>query len=127
MESKASPRQALQQSHALERAHTVRHARSELKRRVASGELSVPQVLLACPSHAATMSVTDLLMSQRWWGRARSRRLLVSVGVPERKPVGSLTERQRTAMAAVLTLRAPSRIRAGGGPAAPAGSRRCWH
>jgi hypothetical protein len=105
----ASSRQALQQSVALERAHTVRRERSRLKRRIARGELAVHQVLLACPSHATTMPVGDLLMSQRWWGRERSRRLLVSIGVSERKPVGTLTERQRTAMAALLMLR-PGRV-----------------
>lgn len=97
---------AHQQLEALDRAHQVRGARAQLKRRIESGDMAVPQVLVACPSHAASMSISDLLMSQRWWGRTRSRRLLLSIGVPERKPVGQLTERQRTEMAALLTLRA---------------------
>lgn len=105
MGGKAPPSPELQQLKALERANQVRRARAHLKRKIASGEMSVPQVLVACPWHAATMSISDLLMSQRSWGRTRSRRLLVSVGVPERKPVGNLTERQRTAMAAQLALR----------------------
>jgi hypothetical protein len=42
-------------------------------------------------------------MSQKRWGRTRCRRLLVSLGVPENKQVGTLTERQRSALAAVLT------------------------
>jgi hypothetical protein len=41
-------------------------------------------------------------MSQKRWGRARCRRLLVSLGVPENKQIGTLTERQRLALAAVL-------------------------
>jgi hypothetical protein len=49
------------------------------------------------------MSISDLLMSQKRWGRARCRRLLVSLGVPENKQIGTLTERQRLALAAVLT------------------------
>jgi hypothetical protein len=49
------------------------------------------------------MSISDLLMSQKRWGRTRCRRLLVSLGVPENKQVGTLTERQRLALAAVLT------------------------
>lgn len=89
---------------ALERANQVRVARAELKRKVASGDISVPHVLLARPWHAATMSISDLLMSQRSWGRTRSRRLLVSAGIPETKPIGTLTERQRTATAALLEL-----------------------
>jgi hypothetical protein len=49
------------------------------------------------------MSVSDLLMSQKRWGRTRCRRLLISLGVPENKKIGTLTERQRLALAAVLT------------------------
>jgi hypothetical protein len=48
------------------------------------------------------MSISDLLMSQKRWGRARCRRLLVSLGVPENKQIGTLTERQRVALAAML-------------------------
>jgi hypothetical protein len=48
------------------------------------------------------MSISDLLMSQKRWGRTRCRRLLVSLGVPENKQVGTLTERQRLALGAVL-------------------------
>ena len=49
------------------------------------------------------MSISDLLMSQKRWGRTRCRRLLMSLGVPENKQVGTLTDRQRIALAAVLT------------------------
>jgi hypothetical protein len=100
----ASPTPAPQHLKALERANQVRFARARIKRRIASGDMSVRRVLIACPSHLATMSITDLLMSQRWWGRTRSRRLLLSVGVAERTPVASLTPRQRTSMAARLAL-----------------------
>jgi hypothetical protein len=104
MGSKAAADSAPQHLKALERANQVRVARAELKRKVASGDISVPHVLLARPWHAATMSISDLLMTQRSWGRTRSRRLLVSAGVPETKPIGTLTERQRTATAALLEL-----------------------
>jgi hypothetical protein len=59
--------------------------------------------VLNCPWQAHSMSISDLLMSQKRWGRTRCRRLLVSLGVPENKQVGTLTERQRLALAAVLT------------------------
>ena len=87
---------------ALEHANRVRLARAHLKRRIAAGEVSVGEVVLACPWHVHSMEVSDLLMSQRRWGQARCRRLLVSIGVPENKPVGTLTERQRQALVAVL-------------------------
>lgn len=88
---------------ALEYANRVRLARARMKRRVAAGELSAAEVILSCPWQAHSMSISDLLMSQKRWGRARCRRLLVSLGVPENKQVGTLTERQRLALAAVLT------------------------
>jgi len=88
---------------ALEYANRVRLARARMKRRIAAGELSAAEVVLSCPWQAHSMSISDLLMSQKRWGRARCRRLLVSLGVPENKQLGTLTERQRLALAAVLT------------------------
>lgn len=88
---------------ALERANQVRLARAELKRQIAAEEISASQVILDCPWEAASMSISDLLMCQRRWGRARCRRLLVSLGVPENKQIGTLTQRQRGALAAVLS------------------------
>ena len=88
---------------ALEYANRVRLARAGMKRRIAAGELLAAEVILSCPWQAHSMSISDLLMSQKRWGRARCRRLLVSLGVPENKQVGTLTERQRLALAAVLT------------------------
>lgn len=88
---------------ALEYANRVRLSRARMKRRIAAGELSAAEVILSCPWQAHSMSISDLLMSQKRWGRARCRRLLVSLGVPENKQVGTLTERQRLALAAVLT------------------------
>jgi hypothetical protein len=92
-----------QQLRALEFANRVRLARARLKRKVAAGELSAAEVVMSCPWQAHTMEVSDLLMAQRRWGRTRCRRLLVSLGVPENKQIGTLTERQRLALAAVLT------------------------
>jgi hypothetical protein len=93
-----------QQQHlrALEYANRVRLARARLKRKVAAGELSAAEIVLTCPWQAHSMSISDLLMSQKRWGRARCRRLLISLSVPENKAIGTLTERQRLALAAVL-------------------------
>jgi hypothetical protein len=95
--------QAQQQLLALRQANRVRVARAELKRRVARAELSVAQVVTDCPWEAASMEIGDLLRSQRRWGAARCRRLLVSVGLPENKHVGTLTDRQRKVLSAVLS------------------------
>src|SRR5213593_3958470 len=88
---------------ALEQANRVRLARAELKRQVASQETTAAQVVLECPWEAASMSLSDLLMSQRRWGRARCRRLLLSLGLPENKQLGTLTQRQRFELASVLS------------------------
>ena len=88
---------------ALARANSVRLARAELKRQIASSEIAASQVILECPWEAASMSISDLLMCQRRWGRARCRRLLISLGVPENKQIGTLTDRQRGALSAMLS------------------------
>jgi hypothetical protein len=88
---------------ALERANRVRLARAALKRQVAAGERSAAEVIMASPWEAASMSVSELLMSQRRWGRTRCRRVLTSLGLPENKQIGTMTERQRTALAALLS------------------------
>jgi hypothetical protein len=92
---------------ALEYANRVRLARARMKRKIAAGELSAADVIMSCPWQAHSMSISDLLMSQKRWGRTRCRRLLVSLGVPENKQIGTLTERQRLALAAVLTAKRP--------------------
>ena len=93
---------APQHLRALHHANRVRLARAELKRKVAAQQVSAAEVVLDCPWEAASMEISDLLMSQRRWGRARCRRLLVSLGLPENKHIGTLTARQRQALAAVL-------------------------
>jgi len=87
---------------ALEHANRVRLARAEMKRQIAAGDLPAAEVILSCPWEAESMSISDVLMSQKRWGRARCRRLLTALGVPENKRVGTLTERQRAILASML-------------------------
>ena len=87
---------------ALSRATQVRLARAQLKRRVACGAISVSDVILESPWEAGSMTVADLLMSQRRWGITRCRKVLAQIPVSETKTVGSLTDRQRRALAALL-------------------------
>ena len=88
---------------ALQEANRVRLARAEMKREIAAGQLPAEEVILSCPWQAHSMSISDLLMSQKRWGRARCRRLLITIGIPENKRIGTLTERQRVALADVLS------------------------
>jgi hypothetical protein len=87
---------------ALQQANAVRLARAELKRRVAVGEISAAEVILETPWQAESMTISDLLTSQRRWGHTRCRKFLQCVPMSENKTVGSMTDRQRHALAQML-------------------------
>jgi hypothetical protein len=87
---------------ALAQANRVRLARAELKRQVAEGETTVGDIVLECPWEAESMAIADLLLSQHRWGRTRCRRFLASIPMSETKTVGSMTDRQRRALASRL-------------------------
>jgi hypothetical protein len=97
-----APAPAPQHLLALERANQVRLARAELKRRVADGEISVAEVVMTCPWEADSMAIADLLMAQHRWGRTRCRRFLAALPMSETKQIGTMTERQRHALAGML-------------------------
>lgn len=100
--SQPGPGPQHQHLRALARANEVRLARAELKRQVLSGELPAATVILDVPWAAETMSIADLLLSQRRWGHTRVRKLLSTIPMSEGKTVGSMTERQRGALATAL-------------------------
>src|SRR3954453_5076632 len=77
---------------ALERANAVRLARADLKRRVAEGDVTAAKVILRAPWEAESMTVSDLLTSQKRWGSTRCRKFLQSLSIPENKTIGSMTE-----------------------------------
>lgn len=91
---------------ALQRANEVRLARADLKRKVASGQLTVADVVIDLPWEAETMTISDLLTAQRRWGHTRCRRFLMGVPMSEAKLVGTMTERQRHAIANMLGMEA---------------------
>ena len=91
-----------QHMQALARANEVRLARARMKREIASGERAVLDVVRNCPWEAESMTVSELLSAQRRWGRARSRKLIVSIGLTETKRMGSFTQRQRDLLADAL-------------------------
>ena len=90
---------APQHLRALARANEVRLARAELKRQVGEEEVSAAAVVLECPPEAFSMTVSDLLTSQKRWGTQRCRKFLASFPISETKTIGSLTDRQRRAVA----------------------------
>jgi hypothetical protein len=99
----ASAIQAPQHMQALARANRVREARAELKRSVGNGEIEASEVILKCPWEAESMTLAELLTSQRRWGRTRARRFIAGLALAENKRLGTLTSRQRQLLAAALT------------------------
>jgi hypothetical protein len=101
-ERQPDSRDSSQCMQALARANEVRLARAALKRDVSAGRRQVTEVVLDSPWEADSMSLSELLCSQRRWGRARSRKLLSSIALSEGKRIGTLTERQRRLLVAAL-------------------------
>ncbi|MDQ8044475.1 MAG: hypothetical protein AAGC46_21475 [Solirubrobacteraceae bacterium] len=93
---------APQHLHALARANEIRLARASTKRAIAAGDLTVAEVLRDLPAEIERMEIGELVSCQRRWGGQRTRRLLSTVPVVETKLVGSLTDRQRRAIADAL-------------------------
>jgi hypothetical protein len=94
------PRQCLE---ALARATWIRQVRARLKRRIADGQVSAAEVILLHQWEVESMPVADVLKSQRNWGNERCRRFLSPMRLQENKTIGSMTERQRLAIAARLS------------------------
>lgn len=102
METTAPPAHRPQHMKALAQANQVRLARAELKQRIERGERSAVDVIVECPPEAKTMPVAKVLMCQPRWGRTRCRKFLASIPMSENKSVGSMTDRQRHTLAALL-------------------------
>jgi hypothetical protein len=93
---------------ALERANLVRLARAELKRSIARGDADPSEVIRDCPWETESMTIAELLTSQRRWGRTRARKFLLPLSLNENKQLGTLTSRQRQLLAAELASRSAS-------------------
>jgi hypothetical protein len=96
---------APQHMRALARANRVRLARAELKRGIKAGRIDPAAIVRGCPWQVETMTVGELLRSQRRWGRARARKFLSAMAVQENRELGRLTERQRNLLARALEAR----------------------
>jgi hypothetical protein len=97
--------QVPQHMRALARANEVRLARAELKRAIGRGEVGVAEVIRDCPWETESMTLGELLTSQRRWGRTRTRKLLQGLALSENKRIGTLTPRQRALLADALGAR----------------------
>jgi hypothetical protein len=99
-----------QHMQALARANRVRLARAELKRSIGRGDVDVAEVIRDCPWETESMTLAELLTSQRRWGRTRARKLLQALALSENKRVGTLTPRQRTLLSSALSPRSRDAI-----------------
>lgn len=106
--SRATVKRRVQRVGALERANHVRSARATAKRQIASGDLTAAEVILTNRWELERMSIGTILLSQPKWGRRRAHEFLQDVMLRENKPIGSMTERQRIAVAALLVTQARS-------------------
>jgi hypothetical protein len=97
--------EAPQHMRALERANSVRLARAELKRAIARGDLEAAEVVRDCPWETESMTIAELLTSQRRWGRTRARKFLMPLSLNENKQLGTLTSRQRRLLSTELASR----------------------
>ena len=100
--STLAPAPKPQHMRALAHANRVRLARASLKRAVAAGEVDAAEIVRECPWEVESMTVGELLRSQRRWGRTRARKFLFSVALNENRELGRLTERQRGLLAREL-------------------------
>ena len=113
--STAIPAMPPQHMRALAHANRVRLARAELKRAIKTGRVEAAGVVRRCPWQVETMTVGELLRSQRRWGRARARKFLTSLSLNENRQLARLTERQRTLLARALEAKARPAARADDG------------
>ena len=108
--STVAPAHMPQHMEALAHANRVRLARAALKRQVAAGEIEAAEVVRKGPWETSTMTVGELLRSQRRWGRTRARKFLFGLALNENRELGRLTERQRMVLAVALETKSRTRI-----------------
>ena len=98
----AMPPTGQQRLSALARANDVRRAISEIRGEINRGELDVADALR--DPRAQRMIVYDVLRARRRYGPRIARKILDQLQISERRRVGELTDRQRTAIAQRLAV-----------------------
>jgi hypothetical protein len=96
-----------QHMQALAHANRIRLARASLKRDIAIGAVDAAEIVRECPWEVQSMTVGELLRSQRRWGRTRARKFLFSIALNENRTLGRLTARQRDLLAEELVAKRP--------------------
>lgn len=101
---------APQYMQALGRANQIRLGRASVKRAIGKGELDIITIIDGTADAAVlecteTITLSELLRSQRRWGHTRARKLLSPLNLKEHKELGKLTTRQRNQLVAELKAR----------------------
>jgi hypothetical protein len=105
--STLAPAAVPQHMRALEHANRVRLARASLKRAVAAEQVDAAAIIRDCPWEVESMTIGELLRSQRRWGRTRARKFLFPMALNENRELGRLTVRQRNLLAMELESKRP--------------------
>jgi len=65
----------------------------------------VASVISDSPWQTESMTLSELLTSQRRWGRTRARKFLLSLALSENKRIGTLTPRQKSMLCHELEMK----------------------
>lgn len=103
MTNPTPPARSLEQRReALRKGNRIRGWRAELKRQIAAGEASLPELILNPPADLETAKVRELLMAVPKVGPVKADAMLRSVRTIATKTFGGLTPRQREELVAEL-------------------------
>ncbi|MFM7043966.1 MAG: integration host factor, actinobacterial type [Ilumatobacteraceae bacterium] len=86
----------------LEKAAAARAARSELKQRVKTGDVTLAAVLDAVDDVAQKLKVVALLESLPGVGKVKARRIMDDIGIPDNRRVQGLGAHQKQALVELL-------------------------
>ena len=87
---------------ALKRANYVRVHRTQLKKDLKDGRVSIEAILLDPPDYVETAKVLDMLMAVPKFGRVKAARLLNQCRISPSKTIGGLSHRQRAELVALF-------------------------
>ena len=85
---------------ALDRANIVRLGKARLKEQINRGDMSAVDALW--DNTFPNMPIGELLRAQSRWAYTRMRKVCALAGISEHKRIGTLTERQRDLLTAIL-------------------------
>jgi hypothetical protein len=88
---------------ALELANAIRIERAALKRSLKAGELDILKVIEDPPECLLTARVAKVIGSCKGYGEVKVAEVLGECGVSNRKKLGGISERQRSALLDVLS------------------------